>query len=88
MNRRAFLTAISCLPFLGFLKPAPVAVFSNAHTTTAPLDDGYLKTVRIDDQYYLANSEKMRESLKWFDEPIRDWKVVTGGAAGSGGGGE
>ena len=23
MNRRSFLTAISCLPFLGFLKPAP-----------------------------------------------------------------
>ena len=23
MNRRAFLTAISCLPFLGWLKPKP-----------------------------------------------------------------
>jgi len=38
VNRRAFLTAISCLPFLGFLKPEPepqVAVFSNAHESSA-----------------------------------------------------
>lgn len=64
MNRRRFLAAISCLPFLGFLKPEPVAVFSNAHTTTAPLID--------DHEYYLANSEKMRESLVWFDGPGTD----------------
>ncbi len=82
MNRRSFLTAISCLPFLGFLKPEPeyvmrpedwkagYAVFSNAHTTNTYLIDNH--------EYYLANSKKMKDSLVWFDEEIRDWKVVAG----------
>ena len=35
MNRRSFLTALSALPFLGWLKPEPtVAVFSNAHESS------------------------------------------------------
>ncbi len=38
MKRRNFLAVISCLPFLGWLKPVEepqVAVFSNAHESSA-----------------------------------------------------
>ena len=78
MKRRSFIAAIACLPLLGFLRPKTAAVlfiqpemeesaralFSNAHTTNAPLVD--------DHEYYLANSAKMQDSIKWFDVPGPD----------------
>ncbi len=56
MKRRNFLAAISCLPFLGFLKPEPqVAVFSNSHESSISnlntASGGLYKETDADDGY-------------------------------------
>jgi len=81
MNRRGFLLAISYLPFLGFLKPAPEwkpwCVY-----TPGPLTPGETlypgvripTTLALTDtnDWFLANTAKMKESLEWFDGPRED----------------
>ncbi len=80
MNRRGFLAAISCLPFLGFLKPEPEYVMRPEDWKAGYMVAAGEPRLTDPNDYYVVNSKKMKDSLVWFDEEIRDWKVVTGRA--------
>lgn len=63
MNRRRFLAVISCLPFLGFLKPVePTVLIIQPHMEESA-------RALVDSEYFRANIAKVKESQKWFDGP-------------------